>query len=261
MLSPKFDNQAVATELATIAKKLSAFCFISDNGATTKEQAVAYSRNFTAREAMMIFGDWQSFDVDKKIYDVDYATARACAVQAWIDKNIGWHKNISNVEVNGVTGVTKPVSFDINEPSTDANFLNEKNITVCLNFNGFRYWGSRTLSSDTAFSFQQATRTAQIIKETMAAAHSWLVDQPITVTNVKFAINSLNNKFAEWKRNGYILDGKAWVNKEITADTLKSGELIIDYDYHWVPSGESLRFNQHVNDSYVMDLVNAITKL
>lgn len=258
---PKLDNQAVATELVSIAKKLNAFCFISDNGATTKEQAVEYARNFSAREAMMIWSDWQSFDVDKKAYDTDYATARAVAVQAYIDKTQGWHKNLSNVVVDGVTGITKPVSFDINESSTDANFLNEKNITVCLNYEGFRYWGSRTLSSDQRWAFQQATRTAQIIKETIAAAHLWAMDQPISKNLVKDILEGINNKFRQWTTQGRILGGKAWVDEASTGDVLKDGKLLIKYDYHWVPSLESLGFTQIVNDEYVMELANSITQL
>lgn len=258
---PKLDNQAVATELVSIAKKLNAFCFISDNGATTKEQAVEYARNFSAREAMMIWGDWQSFNVDKKAYDTDYATARAVALQAYIDKTQGWHKNLSNVVVDGVTGITKPVSFDINESSTDANFLNEKNITVCLNYEGFRYWGSRTLSSDQRWAFQQATRTAQIIKETIAAAHLWAMDQPISKNLVKDILEGINNKFRQWTTQGRILNGKAWVDEASTGDVLKDGKLLIKYDYHWVPSLESLGFTQIVNDEYVMELANSITQL
>lgn len=258
---PKLDNQAVATELVSIAKKLNAFCFISDNGATTKEQAVEYARNFSAREAMMIWGDWQSFNVDKKAYDTDYATARAVALQAYIDKTQGWHKNLSNVVVDGVTGITKPVSFDINESSTDANFLNEKNITVCLNYEGFRYWGSRTLSSDQRWAFQQATRTAQIIKETIAAAHLWAMDQPISKNLVKDILEGINNKFRQWTTQGRILGGKAWVDEASTGDVLKDGKLLIKYDYHWVPSLESLGFTQIVNDEYVMELANSITQL
>lgn len=258
---PKLDNQAVATELVSIAKKLNAFCFISDNGATTKEQAVEYARNFSAREAMMIWGDWQSFDVDKKAYDTDYATARAVALQAYIDKTQGWHKNLSNVVVDGVTGITKPVSFDINESSTDANFLNEKNITVCLNYEGFRYWGSRTLSSDQRWAFQQATRTAQIIKDTIAAAHLWAMDQPISKNLVKDILEGINNKFRQWTTQGRILGGKAWVDEASTGDVLKDGKLLIKYDYHWVPSLESLGFTQIVNDEYVMELANSITQL
>ena len=258
---PKLDNQAVATELVSIAKKLNAFCFISDNGATTKEQAVEYARNFSAREAMMIWSDWQSFDVNKKAYDTDYATARAVALQAYIDKTQGWHKNLSNVVVDGVTGITKPVSFDINESSTDANFLNEKNITVCLNYEGFRYWGSRTLSSDQRWAFQQATRTAQTIKDTIAAAHLWAMDQPISKNLVKDILEGINNKFRQWTTQGRILGGKAWVDEASTGDVLKDGKLLIKYDYHWVPSLESLGFTQIVNDEYVMELANSITQL
>ncbi|HDL6028856.1 TPA: phage tail sheath protein [Mannheimia haemolytica] len=260
---PQHDNQAVATELLSVAKKLNAFAFISDNGATTKEQAYTYRQNFSQREGMMIFGDWKSYNTDKKAYDTDYAVARACALQAYIDKTVGWHKNISNVELDGVTGITKAVEFDINESSTEANYLNEKGITICLNHNGFRYWGSRTLATDTRWAFQQSVRTAQIIKETIGAGLAWAVDMPLTPLRVKTILEAINNKLRSWASGDdpRILGARVWVAEEITADIIKSGKFVIKYDYHWIPSLESLGLEQRVNDEYVVDLVNTLKAL
>ncbi|MDH2998096.1 phage tail protein [Pasteurellaceae bacterium LFhippo2] len=255
---PKFDNQAVATELGVIAKKLNAFAFISSH-VDTKEKAVEYSRNFSARELMMIHGDFKSFDTDKKAYDVDYAVIRACAAQAWIDKNIGWHKNVSNVEIAGVSGVTHPLSFDIQDDSTDTNFLNSKNITTCLNYNGFRFWGSRTLSSDTQFAFMQATRTAQIIRDTFGEAFDWAIDKPLTPNLAKDMLEMINSKFRFWKANSYIVDGEAWIDADLnTKDVIKDGKFYIKYKFMWMPSLENLNLQQYIDDEYLVDFAQQV---
>ncbi|MGX2975642.1 phage tail sheath protein [Ursidibacter arcticus] len=251
---PKYDTQEVATELASICKKLRAFGYISSNGAETRDAAIQYARNFSQRELMMIHGDFISFDVNTSRNDVDYAVARALGLRAKCDKEYGWHKNISNVEIDGVVGVTKPMSFDIQDDSTDVNLLNAKNISVPIKFNGFRIWGGRTLSSDTLFAFEQYTRTAQIIADTFGEAFDWAMDKPLTPSLVKDMLEMINGKFRYWKSLGYIVDGNAWVDPEInTKDIIKDGKFYIDYDYTPVPSLENLNLRQRITDKYLMD--------
>lgn len=118
---PKYDSQDVTTELVSVAQKLNGFVYASCYGCNTKEQAVTYGRNFSQRELMLIFGDFQSFNPITKQTEVDYAVVRAAAMRAYQDKEYGWHTSISNKGLNGVTGVTKPLSFDINDSATDVN--------------------------------------------------------------------------------------------------------------------------------------------
>lgn len=251
---PKYDTQEVATELASICKKLRAFAYISSNGAATRDAAIAYARNFSQRELMMIHGDFLSFDTHTSRNDTDYAVARAVGLRAFIDKTIGWHKNLSNVAIDGVVGVTKPMSFDIQDDSTDVNLLNAKNISVPLKFNGFRIWGGRTLSSDTLFAFEQYTRTAQIIADTFGEAFDWAIDKPLTPSLIKDMVEMINSKFRYWKSLGYLVDGQCWVDPEInTKDVIKDGKFYIDYDYTPVPSLENLNLRQRITDKYLVD--------
>lgn len=251
---PKYDNQTVATELASICKKLRAFGYISSAGAATRDAVIQYARNFGQRELMMIHGDFLSWNTETSQFDTDYAVARAVGLRAKIDKEIGWHKNISNVAIDGVTGVTKPMSFDIQDDSTDVNLLNAKNISVPINFKGFRLWGGRTLSSDALFAFEQYTRTAQIIADTFGEAFDWAMDKPLTPSLVKDMLEMINSKFRYWKSLGYIVEGNAWLDPEInTKEIIKDGKFYIDYDYTPMPSLENLNLRQRITDKYLMD--------
>ena len=71
---------------------------------------------------------------------------RAAAVRAYLDKEQGWHTSISNKAINGVSGVTKEIYFDINDSSTDVNLIDIRidHFAVSI-INGFRFWGLRTL--------------------------------------------------------------------------------------------------------------------
>lgn len=71
---------------------------------------------------------------------------------------------------------------------------------------------------------------------------------------MKDIIEGINARFRSLKAQGYILDGKAWFDTEVnTTETLKSGKLVIDYDYTPVPPLEDLGFQQRITDKYYAD--------
>ena len=256
---PGNDSLPVATALVSLAQKLRAFCYISAHGAKTKEQAVLYRDKLGAREAMVIWPDFVGFDTKRKKNVTLAATARALGLRAQIDQKVGWHKTLSNVPVNGVTGISKSVFWDLQEESSDSNYLNMHDVTTLICNQGYRFWGSRTCSADTLFAFENYTRTAQVLADTIAEAQFQLVDAPMHASLIKDLIESINNKFRELKSNGYIVDGKAWFDPEAnTADILKAGKLYIDYDFTPVPPLENLMLRQRITDKYLVELANSV---
>jgi len=248
---PGLDNQAVATELSAIAKNTRAFAYCSAYGCETKEAAVLYRKNFGNRETMIIWPDFISYDTIKEADRVDWATARALGLRAQIDEDVGWHKTLSNVVVQGVTGLSKDVFWDLQNPSTDAGYLNASEVTTLIRKDGFRFWGSRTCSTDTQFVFENYTRTAQILADTMAEAHFWAVDKAMNPTLVRDIVDGLNAKFRELVRNGYLIGADAWFDP--TKETLSAGKLLVSYDYTPVPPLENLLFQQTFTDDYLVD--------
>jgi len=206
---------------------------------------------------MVVHGDFTAWNTTTSQSEPSYAVGRALGLRAYIDKTMGWHKTLSNVAVSGVDGLTKPVFWDLQDPSTDANLLNSNDITVLIREQGFRFWGSRTCSSDPLFQFENYTRTAQILADTVAEAHMWAVDKPITPTIVKDIVEGINAKFRELRTQGYIVDAQAWYNEELNdKDTLKAGKLFIDYDYTPVPPLEDLTFQQRITDRYLINFAS-----
>lgn len=256
---PGMDSLPVAMELAGIAQKLRAFAYVSAFGCETKEEAVAYRDNFGQRELMAIWPDFIGWDTVANAESTLWATARALGLRAKLDNDVGWHKTLSNVAVNGVTGLSRDVFWDLQDPTTDAGYLNQNEVTTLVNFQGFRFWGSRTCSSDPLFAFENYTRTAQVLADTMADAHAWAMDVPMHPSLVRDILEGLNAKMRNLKRNGYLLGGEAWFDPEVnTKDTLKAGQLAIDYDYTPVPPLENLTLRQRITDRYLMQFAQAV---
>ncbi|NWD70765.1 phage tail sheath protein [Pseudomonas gingeri] len=256
---PGLDNQPVATALVGLAQQLRAFSYLSAWDCKTKEEAVAYRDNFGAREAMVIWPNFQNWSTATDATVTASAVARALGLRAKIDQEIGWHKTLSNVAVNGVTGISADVFWDLQNPATDANYLNSNEVTTLINEGGFRFWGSRTTSDDPLFAFENYTRTAQILADTMAEAHMWAVDKPLHPSLVKDIIEGINAKFRELISAGYLIGGRCWYPEDINdKDTLKAGKLWIDYDYTPTPPLEDLTLRQRITDRYLMQFASQV---
>lgn len=256
---PGLDSLEVATALAPVCQKLRAFGYVSAWGCKTISDAIKYRENFGQRELMVIWPDFIAWDTTANASTTAWATARALGLRAQIDQETGWHKTLSNVAVNGVTGISASVYWDLQEPGTDADLLNEAGVTTLIRNDGFKFWGNRTCSDDPLFLFENYTRTAQVIADTMAAGHAWAMDKPITATLIRDIVSGINAKFREMKTAGYIVDATCWFDESANdEETLKAGKLVIDYDYTPVPPLENLTLRQRITDKYLANLITSV---
>lgn len=257
--APGLDTQAVTAALVSAAKKLRAFVYASAYGCDTKEEVSAYRAGFSARELMLIYPDFTSWNTTTSVSDLAPAVAYALGARAMIDQETGWHKSISNVGINGVDGISRDVFWDLQDPATDAGYLNEADVTTLIRMKGFRFWGSRTCSDDPLFAFECYTRTAQVLADTMAEAHLWAVDKPLHPSLARDVIETINAKLRDMISKGYLIGGEAWLDESVnTPDTLKSGQLWIDYDYTPVPPLENLNLRQRITDRYLIDFAAGV---
>ncbi|WP_417795898.1 phage tail sheath protein [Terasakiella pusilla] len=247
--APGLDAQAVTTELASIGNQTRAFVYASAYGCNTLQEATDYRDNFGDRNLMLIYPDFVKWDTATSMEKTVAASARAIGLRSKIDEQVGWHKTISNVPVQGVTGISKSIHWDLQDPNTDAGFLNRNEVTTLIREGGFRFWGSRTCTIDPLFAFENYTRTAHVLADSIADAHMWAIDKPMHPTLVRDLIEGVNAFMRKLKARGYILDGQAWFDPKFNQpEDLKAGMLAIDYDYTPVPPLENLMFQQRITD-------------
>ncbi|MBM3113258.1 phage tail sheath protein [Pseudomonas arcuscaelestis] len=256
---PGLDNLAVTTELVAIAQKLRGFAYANCFDCETVSEALAYRAGFGARELMLIWPDFINWDTVTNSAQPAAAVARALGLRAKLDEQVGWHKTLSNVPVNGVSGLSKDIFFDLQNPATDAGLLNADEVTTLIRREGFRFWGSRTCSDDPLFAFENYTRSAQVLADTMAEAHFWAVDKPMHPSLVRDIVEGINAKLRELVRNGYLLGGECWYDEAANdKDTLKAGKLYLDYDYTPVPPLENLLLRQRITDRHLVQFAAAV---
>ena len=220
--APGLDNQEVAAALIPIAQKLRAMAYAYAHDCDDVSEAVLYREEFGARELMLIWPDFVAWNTATSASEPAFAVARALGLRAKIDEEIGWHKTLSNIAVNGVTGLTKDVYWDLQDPSTDAGVLNAGDVTTLVKANGYRFWGSRTCSDEPLFAFESATRTAQVLADSIAEAMMWAIDKPMHPSLVRDIIETINAKFRELVALGYLIGGSAWYDETVNSSTTLS---------------------------------------
>ncbi len=252
--APGLDTQPVAAALAVLAKKLRGMAYVSAGASANKEDAVAYGGDFGDRELMVIWPDALAWDTVTNASTTAYATARALGVRARADQEMGWNKTISNIEINGITGTSRDVYFDLRNEATDANYLNSNNVTTIVRNNGFRFWGSRTCSAEPLFAFESAVRTGQILGDVVADASAFAIGKPMSPHLVKDIVETGNARIRALVGQGYMLGGSMWYDEEPnTSAQLAGGKVILDFDYTPTPPLEDLTLRQRITDRYLLD--------
>ncbi|WP_038161703.1 phage tail sheath subtilisin-like domain-containing protein [Trabulsiella guamensis] len=247
---PGYDTEEVTASLCVIAQNLRAFAYASCHGCNTMAEAIAYRDTFAYRELMLIWPDFIAFNPQTGENDIFPAPAYACGLRARIDNEQGWHKSLSNVTVNNVLGISHDVFWALQAEDSDANELNNHEVTTLIKRNGFRFWGNRTTDTD-KYIFEVYTRTSQITADTMAEAQFEDVDSPLTPANVKDVVSGIKGKLSAMVTAGQLLGGDCWFDILDNPTTgLRQGQVRVRYNYTPVPPMEDLTMYQTFTDEY-----------
>jgi phage tail sheath protein FI len=264
--APGLDTEAVAIEIGVVAEQLRGFGYVAARKAdglayaTSKEEATTYRAKFGKRELMVIWPNFLAWNIATNEPDAVPATAYALGLRAKIDQQIGWHKTLSNIVVNGPQGITADVFFDLQSPSSDTTYLNALEVTTIVNRSGYRFWGNRTTEAQGGkFFFENYTRTAQVLADTMAEAHFTFVDKPMHPSLVKDMLANINAKGRDLVTGGYLIGFEAFLNPDLNPkEELAQGRLRISYRYTPVPPLEDLGFNQTITDDFLANFAAAV---
>ena len=171
-------------------------------------------------------------------------------MRARIDSEQGWHKSLSNVALKNVLGMSQQVFWSLQAEDSDANNLNNKEITTIIRRNGFRFWGNRTAETSD-YIFEVYTRTAQILADTIAEAQFETIDEPLTPANVKDVISAIRAKLNALVTAGKLIGAECWYDVLDNGTTdLRQGRVRIRYKYTPVPPMEDLTLYQTFTDEY-----------
>ncbi len=244
---------AVVAELTGIADRLKAV-IIADGPNTNDADAIAYAGDFGSKRIYVVDPKSKKTGTDGTTI-TSWSSAHVAGLIAKSDNERGWWWSPSNQNINGITGTARAIDFAMGDTSSRANLLNEQNVNTIIRQDGYRLWGNRTLSSDSKWQFLCVVRTADMIDESLKAAHLWAVDRGITKNYVNDVVEGVNSYLRYLTNIGAILGGQCWADPELnTAAVIQSGKVYFDFDFTPVYPAEHIVFRSHLVDDYIKDI-------
>jgi phage tail sheath protein FI len=245
----------VVAELLGVAERLRAM-IAADGPNTTKEAAVAYRLDW-ASDRIMIVDPWvKAYKASAVV--VQPPSARVVGLQAYIDQTRGFWHSPSNQVLNGVIGVARPIEWGLNDPETEANYLNERHVTTVIRdyeTGGYKLWGNRVASSDPLKLFWPVRRTHDMIVDSIELASLAFVDRPFSPQLLLDIAETVNAYLRSLRQRGAILGGRCWLDPALnTPDQMAAGKLLVSYDAEGPAPIEHLVFEFSRNTGYYREL-------
>lgn len=251
---PSGNANPVVSELLGLAENLRAV-IISDLPNTKTEDAIDYVSDFGSARVYPIYPWVKVLDSLGSIVE-EPASARVAGLIVKSDNERGFWWSPSNLVINGIIGISKPIDFVLGDVNSKANYLNENNIATIIQESGFRLWGNRTLSADPKWAFLQARRTADMINDSLLKAHLWAVDRNITKTYIEDVLEGVNNYLRHLKSIGAIIGGTAFADPELnTPDQISQGKVSFDFDFTPPYPAEHITFRSKMTDDYLSEII------
>ena len=289
--APELDDADVTAELVVAANALDAFVYASAGGSQDITSLGEYRKGFGQKNLMLIDNDFMVLNpaavstatgsqgdisantltavrnilsggaVQAQTNTVTTAAtiARILGARAMLDEKVGPHKSISNTEIQGVSAIKYPRSFGLLDINSEANTLNNLDVTTLIREKGFRVWGNRTCSADPIWAFEPTVRVASVIKETIAESFLWAMDKPMHPSLMIDIINTINAKLAEKVYKGWLLGAQVFIDpKKIEKERVSNGIFAFDYEFTVAPPLENIELNQHVSDRFIVNLTDRV---
>jgi phage tail sheath protein FI len=244
----------VVAELVGVLEKLRAVAFV-DGPDTTDAAAVQWRQKINSDRIYPIDVKHMVWDTELDAYVTQPASPRFAGVQARVDRQQGFWWSLSNKPINGIGGVSRPISY-----GDQANYLNENAVNTTINMgDGFITWGNRVATSIDLNKFLAVRRTMDFINEALEAAYLEFVDKPFSLANLKFMIESGNAFMKVLRAEGAILNGRVWLDPERnTNEEMAQGRVTLGVDFEPPAPMEDIRLITHRNITYYAELRNRV---
>ncbi|WP_204353603.1 phage tail sheath subtilisin-like domain-containing protein [Salinisphaera orenii] len=245
----------VAAKMQTVAGKLRAVV-IPDGPNTNDAEAMAAAGDFGDKR-IYIHDPWYVyFDPETATYGPRPASSRICGLIALNDKVNGWHTSPSNMNVPGISGLSREIDFSQEDASSRANVLNNALVATTIRDQGYRLWGNRTTSSDQKFAFLAHVRIQDILNDSLVAAHRWARDRNITRTYVEDVTASVNAFIARLVAEGRIAGGRCYAPPELNKPADQAaGRVVFAFDFSAYGIAEDIKFMSAMVNDYLEDVI------
>ncbi|SFQ14554.1 hypothetical protein SAMN05421853_102118 [Roseivivax halotolerans] len=245
----------VVSSLLSVADKVRAVV-IMDGPNTDETDAVADKVNYGSDRLYIVDPGVLVFDTETAQDVTRPASGFVAGLIAKRDLERGFWWSPSNQIIRGITGTARPITFHLSQPDTESNRLNEAGIATIIRRSGFRLWGNRGAGEDALWAFLAVRRTADVLYQSIEAAHLWAMDRPFSAQLIEDIRDSVQAFGQSLVNQGALLGFNCWLDPELNTEAnLKAGKLYMNFDFEPPAPLEHLIFRAYRNGDYYEDLV------
>ena len=188
-------------------------------------------------------------------------SAIAAGLRAKIDVEEGFWVSSSNHTYKKIKSVTESLSWELNDPTCEANKLNELGITTIVNVygSGLREWGNRNSAFPTKTdvrTFEAMQRLDDITSESIELASLPYIDRPMTKAQIDFVTETVNGYFNTLIAKGALQPGSRCVfdASQNTVSEMANGHYVWTKDFMGAVPGERFTFYSVIYTSLLSTL-------
>lgn len=183
----------------------------------------------------------------------------AAGLRMKVDVDEGYWFSTSNHELSGVIGIELPLTARVDDIQSETNRLNAVGITTIFNSfgTGFRLWGNRSSNYPTIThisNFEVASRTGDIIDESIRQAELQFIDKPIDDALIDSFIETIDTFLRSQKS---LVGYSVGLDYEYDlVDAFSQGQIPLIYDYTPKIPGERISNKSVMTRKYLANLVS-----
>ncbi|WP_282094307.1 phage tail sheath C-terminal domain-containing protein [Epibacterium ulvae] len=250
----------IVSNLLTVSDNTAAIT-LKDGTNTNETDAKADRQNYGSRRLYIIDPGVTALDPETATNVARPASGYIAGLIAKNDVEKGYWHFPSNTEIRGINGTARPVSWNLTSAATEANRMNEAEVSTIIRHKGFRLWGNRGTSADAQWAFMSVVRTDDIVAQSIADAHLWAMDRPMSAQLVLDIMDGVNAFGQQLVQRGALLGFECYFDPELnTEETLKAGKLYLNYRMEPPAPLEHLIFLKERHGAYYDNLVQDIQR-
>ena len=261
LCAPCADGYTIANDVITAAPVAAALCAVAER---LRAIAIIDGPNddaAAANTAIGLIGSKRGFMIDPWVKDLlgneQPPSPMGAALFNRRDNVEGFAWSPSNTVIPNISGTSRPIDFALGDAACEADVLAGFHVNTIIREDGFRLWGCRTAQTTDSLWLQiTRVRIADIIADSIQAAHLWAVDRPITKRFVEEVVGGVNAYLRTLRARSIIVDGSAWADPELnTAADLNLGHLTVCFDFCDHPLAEKITLQYNLNTDYLNTIV------
>ncbi|WP_330926826.1 phage tail sheath subtilisin-like domain-containing protein [Candidatus Sororendozoicomonas aggregata] len=255
LCAPGFSHQdAVAAEMEVVANRLRGMAILDGPNST---DAAAIARVDSHGSRCYLVDPWvKVFDTVAAAEKVEPASAHVCGLIARTDNELGFWHSPSNKAIYGIIGLGRPIDFVLGDKSARANLLNGKHVTTIIRHDGFRLWGNRNCNtSDTKWMYLSVRRTADIINDSILAAHLWAVDKNNGSAYLEAVTEGVNAFMRSLEAQGALIGGHCYADPDLNSPaSIQLGQAWFNFEFTPPFPAERVIFRSHLVNDYLEEI-------